>query len=1480
MKITRSLRSKLSTFLLSLQIAFSLFGPLFVLVPTVQASENNNIEVEYSVNDSQLELKNYSGAYALFYLVDGQIFNDQGQAEGDLSLILNSESGEDEIVFNPERLVLKTQEGSYLLFGDELSSYDSDSLDLSSSDKDFLFNDWQVDDNARLATTKDRVELGISYSFPLNSEVKVKFTKLPEEASALTIEEVNLSEELQVQLGSLSNLAYDITTEMEDGEFEFELELPMAEEVSGEDIEVKYAESVEELASGAKKVETETKVEGGRVKVSDLDHMTLFVVTFEDPQNPAPVDPGYNDIWFDYDGGVITRVPSGTNGIISADGSNHAEVTGPVFTRWGGYSSTFPTNGYDTKLDVYLDMALADGSDLRFDFSSAISDPAGNHRRDFIIHLGTNLAAPGQWLVSASNNSPGWPGNPARSPADITETGWYTIEHSFRKNSSGVLEVTISIYKKGESAPVGSWVLSDSSDIIGVTVGGNRYGWFTSQRFDFSWLAIDNATIENHDDVTPPAKATGLHILNENRDDLGCEGFTNSRDILIDWDDALESDFDHYLLDLKDKDGHRSLTVSEYDATIRDIDGYYKYKIRTVDQVGNIGEASDWCGVTLDREAPDAPSLVSPANNAVVDGAVLLSDWTTVTDAHHYIYESYHDSAATNLRWHAEYTASEKTATNVAESTFWWRVKAVDNAGNESAWSDLWKVTIDNTAPSTPTGLRFLNPDLACGAITNIQTVTVDWDDSIDHIDGYDYKIDYPLIGGGRGNWQTFLNSSEYRGGLNEGTHYIQVRAKDVLGRYSGWSSECSITYDSIAPVVAITSPMATLLRDGVEVRGSVTDSNPHHYWLVIQNSGGTTVAGPGVVNDTTSFTDKKFFDWDTTSVADGDYIIKLEARDSANNKDVGSVEWKTVTVDNTAPTGSIDSIKYANGAIEVGKFVTNYSDPTILGTANDANGIASIVLSVNSHDYSAGFVASDWQVKIGDVLPDGLHTMTVTITDAAGNTTVETQSIRIDTSAPTAVYKQFDGMTEVTGTKAYVNDLARLSFTGEYLDNDPSSNLYWDSYVIFEAQDDGSFRFSQNGKQAFCSWRTAPNLVDISGASTFSLSTKEPFTNCEPSLADGEYYMAHHVYDGATRKDIPSINQFRDVLGLNFVIDTVLPTVSAAINPASPDGNNGWYVSQPTITLTASDDRLLDHIEYHWDSDAWVTYSSPLAAMEGTHTLYYRSIDAAGNESVEGSLTVNFDQTAPDPGPENVRITSLSLPTATLEWDSASDSISGIEQYDISWKLKGGSTSHGNSVGAGDSSVGLHSLTDGEWEIRVKALDNAGNWTETLLLYTIGGGTGTAGGTSTTSNPPAEGTVLGVATAGATGGLQRTGEVEGVTDEASEEEQAEMVKEMMGDVQGASTACTAFNMSLFWLFLILEMILLLLVARFSDQGWLKIGSFFILPAILSFIYLKINLADCYQNEIIAFLSARYYLPAYLTAIITKLVEIFFIVEE
>lgn len=221
------------------------------------------------------------------------------------------------------------------------------------------------------------------------------------------------------------------------------------------------------------------------------------------------------------------RVPTGTHGVTSKTPAFHAEDGGSAFTRWGGYSKTFPPLGYTTSIDIYLDISppYMTGSetpypnDTRFDWTSAINTPACVHRRDFVFNAGfyndpaDSTGAGPRFVISASNNAGRGnsnPKNPGRMPYTVYSEGWYTFEHHFRDNG-GVLAVDLTL-KNSLGVAQMMWTLSDPSDVIGQTVGGNRYGWFPTD--EFPYLAFDtSALVGSQDYCTPPstpgAKITG-----------------------------------------------------------------------------------------------------------------------------------------------------------------------------------------------------------------------------------------------------------------------------------------------------------------------------------------------------------------------------------------------------------------------------------------------------------------------------------------------------------------------------------------------------------------------------------------------------------------------------------------------------------------------------------------------------------------------------------------------------------------------------------------------------------------------------------------------------------------------------------------------------------------------------------------------------------------------------------------------------------
>jgi hypothetical protein len=223
-----------------------------------------------------------------------------------------------------------------------------------------------------------------------------------------------------------------------------------------------------------------------------------------------------------------TRVPSGTDGVPSKTGAFHAEdVGGNAYTFWGGESKTFPPGGYTTTIDIYLDISppymtgglMPYANDTRFDWTSAIGTPACGHRRDFVFNAGfyTDVDMTGagpRFVISASTNagrSSSFPKNPGRMPLTVNLEGWYTFEHRFYAGPGGVLRVDLTI-KNAAGVPLRTWTLSDPSDVIGTTVGGNQYGWFAQNEFP-AGLAFDTSALVGYQDYcVPPASTTGAKV--------------------------------------------------------------------------------------------------------------------------------------------------------------------------------------------------------------------------------------------------------------------------------------------------------------------------------------------------------------------------------------------------------------------------------------------------------------------------------------------------------------------------------------------------------------------------------------------------------------------------------------------------------------------------------------------------------------------------------------------------------------------------------------------------------------------------------------------------------------------------------------------------------------------------------------------------------------------------------------------------------
>jgi hypothetical protein len=99
---------------------------------------------------------------------------------------------------------------------------------------------------------------------------------------------------------------------------------------------------------------------------------------------------------------------------------------------------------------------------------------------------------------------------------------------------------------------------------------------------------------------------------------------------------------------------------------------------------------------------------------------------------------------------------------------------------------------------------------------------------------------------------------------------------------------------------------------------------------------------------------------------------------------------------------------------------------------------------------------------------------------------------------------------------------------------------------------------------------------------------------------------------------------------------DNTPPVTTHSLNPPEPDGENGWYVSNVTITLNATDNESgVDRIEYRIQGGSWQTIPGDngtfLFGDDGNDVLIeYRAYDNAGNKEDTNSFIIDMDQSIP----------------------------------------------------------------------------------------------------------------------------------------------------------------------------------------------------------------------------------------------------------
>ncbi len=173
------------------------------------------------------------------------------------------------------------------------------------------------------------------------------------------------------------------------------------------------------------------------------------------------------------------------------------------------------------------------------------------------------------------------------------------------------------------------------------------------------------------------------------------------------------------------------------------------------------------------------------------------------------------------------------------------------------------------------------------------------------------------------------------------------------------------------------------------------------------------------------------------------------------------------------------------------------------------------------------------------------------------------------------------------------------------------SQNITWDATTIPGGTDTISIVLSTDSGANY-------NKLIATGvdATTGSYSWNTNAT-AVGALADGSTYRIK-ITDGLTGVDFSSTD---------FMVDNTDPVTTATLNPAAPDGENGWYVTTPTITLTCDDGAGSGCAStyYKWDDGLYSLYTGTFDALEGDHTLSFYSqdtaVDAAGGHNVGVAL-------------------------------------------------------------------------------------------------------------------------------------------------------------------------------------------------------------------------------------------------------------------